>query len=491
MKMIIVCLMLLCCAGKVCAQPPDTLWTHTYGGGNSDESVNIVQTGDNGLLIAGETWSFGAGSSDMYIVKTAVSGAVQWTRTYGGIYGELCNALCKTAEGGFVLAGVTESFGSNIPHFNNIYVVKLAMNGDTIWTRTVGGIEDDASYSVQPVTTGGVIVAGYTRSFGSDTRHANMFLLKLAPNGDSLWLHTYGNTTHQTWGYSVATTSDGGFATLGETEGGTGSSDVYIVKTDSIGSEIWTSQFSINQGDFPCTIREISGGFIVAGSANSDTLFRDTQMFLAKLDFNGDTLWTKTYSGHGYDLDCYDMQVTLDGGFILVGTTWNPAPFPAHQNIYLIRTDSSGNLLWERQYGQSYEDEGRAIAVLPDGGYAIAGSVHTIGAAWDYYLVRTERDPALETRDHPMQAPHAIQFVTYPNPFNSACTIRFSLTKDTKITVELFDINGRLINLLLDGNIVRGTHDIKLSGSLLSSASYFVRLTGNGIQQTQRIMLIK
>jgi hypothetical protein len=123
------------------AQPnPDTLWTRTYGGGSYDEAYSVQQTADGGYIVAGYTESFGAGWEDFYLVKTNSSGEPLWTRTYGGSGGDCAYSVQQTTDGGYVVAGFTYSFGAGNADF---YLVKTNSQGDTLWTRTYGGSSYD------------------------------------------------------------------------------------------------------------------------------------------------------------------------------------------------------------------------------------------------------------------------------------------------------------------------------------------------------------
>jgi len=451
----------------------------------------MTRAQDGGFVLGGYTSSFGSGNHDLYVVKTDGSGALEWSVVCGGQSGDECYGISTCPNGAFIAAGNTWSFGPGVPDWCNIYVVRFTANGDTVWTRVFGGDRDDFANGVCATSDGGGIVTGMTRSYGTSTFHFDMYLLKITANGDSEWMQTYGGAQTNEEGWGVLSLACGGYVAAGSTTGGSGSSDVYVVRTDSLGTATWITQFSIDQGDYPRAIHVVPGGFVIAGSAAPDTLSRASKMFLARLDDNGDTLWTKLYSGNGFDLECYDMQVTMDGGYILAGVTYDPFPFPAWSNSYLIRTDSAGNELWRGEYGQYYEDEGHAVAALDDGSYVIAGSVHTLGAAWDDYLVRTERDPALVIRDRAVHAPSAIQLSAYPNPFNSATVFSFSLPHTANVELKVYDVTGRLVQTLSQAKLPAGEHEIKLDAGAWPSGIYFARMQAGAVSKTVKIALIR
>jgi hypothetical protein len=178
MKHIRTILLLLACVQASLAQPdPDTLWTRTYGGIGEELAYSVQQTADGGCVVSGYTESFGAGVSDFYLVKTDSQGDTVWTRTYGGGYADYGRSVQQTTDGGYVVAGYTYSFGAGSSDF---YIVRTNTQGDTLWTRTYGGSSGDYACSVQQTADGGYVVAGYTRSFGAGS--LDFYLVKTGPD---------------------------------------------------------------------------------------------------------------------------------------------------------------------------------------------------------------------------------------------------------------------------------------------------------------------
>jgi len=208
----------------------DTRWTRTYGGPSWDGGYSVVLTSDGGYIIAGETWSFGAGVIDIYLIKTDSLGDTIWTKTYGGTGWDCGRSVTQTSDGGYIIAGYTESYGVG----GDFYLIKTDENGDTIWTRTYGGTGWDCGRSVAQTSDGGYIIAGYTRSYGAGAD--DVYLIKTDSLGDTLWTRTYGGTDYE-YGYLLAQTSDGGYIVVGNTYSyGAGMTDVYLIKTDSLGN---------------------------------------------------------------------------------------------------------------------------------------------------------------------------------------------------------------------------------------------------------------
>ncbi len=208
----------------------DTLWTRTYGGAGEDYAFSARQTKDSGFIICGTTYSYGAGQSDIYLVKTDAAGDTQWTRTYGGTEHEHGHSVLQTADSGYVICGTTYSFGAGDA---DIWLIRTDADGDTLWTRTFGGDTADLGHSVFATSDGGFVLCGQTMSFGAGSYDA--WLIKTDSIGDTLWSRTFGGTSDDR-GYSVQQTADGGYVIDGYTNSfGAGEGDFYLIKTDADG----------------------------------------------------------------------------------------------------------------------------------------------------------------------------------------------------------------------------------------------------------------
>jgi hypothetical protein len=208
------------------------IWTKTYGGTNDDTAFSVQQTSDGGYIVAGYTYSFGAGYSDFFLIKTDANGNIQWAKTYGGTRWDYASSVQQTSDGGYIVAGGTYSFGAGWD--DDIFLIKTDANGNIQWAKTYRGASGDGAMSVQQTSDGGYIVANYTLSFGAGW--LNIFLIKTDANGNVQWAKTYGGTV---WDmpFSVQQTSDGGYIVAGATSSfGTGSGDIFLIKTDANGN---------------------------------------------------------------------------------------------------------------------------------------------------------------------------------------------------------------------------------------------------------------
>jgi hypothetical protein len=357
-------------------------FARTYGGTGYDVGWSVQQTSDGGYIVAGWTHSFGAGG-DIFLIKTDANGNIQWAKTYGGTNGDYAFSVQQTSDGGYIVAGVTASFGAGI---DDIFLIKTDANGNVQWAKTYGGTTNDYAFSVQQTSDGGYIVAGSTVSFGAGS--FDFFLIKTDANGNVQWAKTYGGTSWDE-AYSVQQTSDGGYIVAGYTNSfGAGWDNIFLIKTDANGNIIWAKTYRGTGVDVASSVQQTSdGGYIVAGSTNSfGGPFYD--IFLIKTDASGNIIWTKTYGGMNSD-GASSVQQTSDGGYIVAG--WTHSFGAGSYDIFLIKTDANGNVQWAKTYGGTSDDWTYSVRQTSDGGYIVAVYTESFGAgSSDIFLVKTD-----------------------------------------------------------------------------------------------------
>ena len=369
-------------------QPPDTLWTRSFGGNDNDYAYSVEQTNDGGYIIAGRTRSFGAGGYDIFLIRTDVAGDTLWIRTYGGpgSYDE-CRSVQQTPDSGFILVGTTNSYGAG---FEDIFILKTNINGDSIWMRTFGGGSVDHGREVQQTNNGGYIVAGLTQSYGAG--RGDVYLIQTDAEGNTIWTRTFGGSGNDS-GRSIQKTSDGGFIITGETSAGIGGYNVYLIKTDSSGNSQWLRSYGGSSNDNGYCVHQTSdGGYIITGKTSSFGFGRD-DVYLIKTDADGDTLWTRTFGGSEMDIG-YAVLQTSDGGYIVAGE--NSSIGAGLSDAYLIKTDANGNTLWTQTYGDSLFEFFGDIQPTFDAGYILCGSKSSSGPSDpNVWLVKLEGEMTL------------------------------------------------------------------------------------------------
>lgn len=362
------------------SSPTDgTVWARTLGGPQADGVYSVQPIPGGGFVLAGVTASGGAGGNDMYVARTDASGSPIWEAAFGGSQNE--DALCAipTSDGGFVAVGYTESYGAGK---KDAYLVKMDADGDFQWQRTFGGSDDDRAYSVHETSTGGLAVVGYTKSFGGQGR--NIYLVMTDAEGNHPVEKNFGGAGSD-FAFSVDETYDHGFIIAGSTDGwGTGDYDVYLLRTDSAGDYVWDKTFSAQENQAALFVRETAEhGFILAGYTHL-LGHLDLDMYLIKTDSDGNMVWDGTYGGNNDDL-AQAVSETTDGGFVAAGYTYSFGAGGA--DAYVVKTGAELSMVWDETYGGSQNDGGAAIQLDPNGGFIVAGYTESYGVGSDDIFV--------------------------------------------------------------------------------------------------------
>jgi len=427
-------------------------WQRTYGGTNDEYGQSVQQTADGGYIVTGGTYSFGAGNGDVWLVKTNASGDTLWTRTYGGTDWDEGYSVQQTSDGGYIVAGTTYSFGAG---YEDVYLIKTNASGDTLWTRTYGGAVFDYGYSVRQTTDGGYIVAGSTSSFGNGNQ---VYLIKTNALGDTLWTRNYGEAGDD-YGRSVQQTTDGGYIVAGSTSSFGNSYQVYLIKTNASGDTLWTKTYGGTSEDWGFSIQQTSDtGCVVAGWTTS--FGNNSQIYLIKVNAFGDTLMTRTYGGLDWDQG-FSVQQTSDRDYIVAGSSDS---FGDSSQVYLIKTNASGDTLWTRTCGGAGNDGASSVQQTSDGGYIIAGTTGSFGNGWQIYLIKTDANGNVGVEVSPSHQSRVTGYGVFPNPFTSFA----SVPGHSSERFALYDISGRKI----------GTYKGDRIGEGLAAGVYFLKPEG-------------
>jgi hypothetical protein len=352
-------------------------WSRTFGGENLDFGYSVQQTSDGGYVIAGVTVSFGAGGYDVWLIKTDFDGNKVWDKTFGGTGWDEAYSVQQTSDGGYVIAGETESYGAGEC---DVWLIKTDATGRKVWDRTFGGAGRDVAHSAQQTSDGGYIIAGSTDSYGAG--YLDVWLIKTNADGNRVWDRTFGGAGWDE-AHSVKQTSDGGYIIAGETESyGAGWDDVWLIRTDASGSKVWDRTFGGERNDLGYSVQQTTdGGYIVVGETDSYGA-GSGDVWLIKTDANGYKVWDRTFGGGAGSA----VQQARDGGYIIAGKCRTGT---VYTDAWLIKTDASGNKTWDRALGGTADDEATSVQQTLDGGYIITGWTFLVGAgANDVWLIK-------------------------------------------------------------------------------------------------------
>nr|QNO49728.1 hypothetical protein BFOKDAJI_00030 [Methanosarcinales archaeon ANME-2c ERB4]QNO50514.1 hypothetical protein LKCECFIB_00006 [Methanosarcinales archaeon ANME-2c ERB4]QNO50667.1 hypothetical protein FFGHKCHG_00021 [Methanosarcinales archaeon ANME-2c ERB4] len=378
--------------------PPSEQWNRTFGGTQSDCAYSVQQTSDGGFILAGMTTSYGTPVYDFWLIKTDANGKEQWNRTFGGkrehdMVGDVAYSAVQTSDGGYILAGMTTSYGSGS---SDVWLIKVDTNGNEQWNRTFGGKNRDYAYSVSQTSDGGYLIVGCIRSYDP---YGDAWLIKTDANGNEQWSKTFGGK-YEDVAYSGHQTIDGGYILIGKTGSyGAGYFDAWLIKTDANGKEQWNRTFGGTEGNYAYADTACAGhqtrdrGYILAGKTGSyGAGYFDA--WLIKTDANGKEQWNRTFGGIRDDY-VRSVQQTSDGGYILAGKIC-----PCRSGaivVRLIKTDTDGDQQWNKVFERC---EAYSVQQVSDGGCVIAGQIYPDSppSSSDVWLVKVagaEADAAL------------------------------------------------------------------------------------------------
>lgn len=278
-------------------------WQNNYGDDSINYAYSIRQINDGGYIVAGDRGWYDPAGHDFLIIKLTFDGAVEWSKTFGGSFDDYPSSILQTAEGGYIVAGATASYGAGD---SDIWILKLASNGMIEWQKTYGGSATENAISLQQTIEGGYIIAGSISTSGKKTE---FLVLKISSDGDVEWGKTYGGNENE-YAYSISQTFDGGYIIAGETRSFGQSKDILILKLNALGSIEWQKKYGGSQEEEAISILQTIGGeYIVA--CTSDTYGAGGQdILILKLLPNGEINSSCPF----IDITCADVSDLDIGG---------------------------------------------------------------------------------------------------------------------------------------------------------------------------------
>ena len=354
-------------------------WNKTFGGGDNDYGYRIAECNDGGYAIAGVTYSYGGSDRDGWLIRVDDSGNCIWNVTFGGSYDDEFRDIVECSDGGFAMVGVTNSYGAG---GEDVWLVKTDANGNHLWNKTYGGGSNDRGRALIECSLGGFAIAGYRIGAGWDG-----WLIRTNDTGDVEWSQTYGAVGDQRF-EDIVECANGDFALAGWT-GILETERFWLVRTDSSGTQLWSKSYNGASAERCVSVVECSsGGFAMTGWTKSYGA-GGLDIWLVRTNASGNHLWNTTFGGTSSD-SAGEVIELPSGGFAIVGSTDS---FGAGNNdLWLIRTNATGQHLWNLTCGGALGDGGSGLVRLQNGTYVLVGSTESYGAGGsDAWLVAIQR----------------------------------------------------------------------------------------------------
>jgi hypothetical protein len=312
-------------------------WSRSFGGNLTDMCISVIATNDNGYLMCGESKTPGTGIYSAYLIKTDSSGIMQWQKKYYGDYEANGRGVVQIDDSGYIFCGSTwaEPNGQS-----DVYLVKINLEGDTIWTKKFGGPEDDWPQTMVSTNDGGLAICGSTRNTQNGVE--NIYVIKTDAQGNLLWENNYGSPTYDL-GKKIIETSDGGLVVCGQsTNSNAGYLDFIVLRINNDGDEIWQKYFGSDDAAWGMSIAETSDAGFVACGAIRKSGSENISVWLVKVDENGIEEWNKQI-GIVENQKNFGMDIinTNAGGLAICGYTKAVGTLQ-WMNLLLITTDEFG-----------------------------------------------------------------------------------------------------------------------------------------------------
>ena len=351
----------------------------------------------------------------------------------------------QISDGGYIVTGTTNSGGAG---GYDGFLARLDDAGSPLWERTYGTSSWDLVHGLD-VLADGFVMTGQTYSSGDGS--GDMWLVRTDLEGEELWSRTF-DSPGQDEGRSVRTTSDGGFIVAGSTSLDGDDPNVLVVRYDQAGNEVWHSASGGPGVELGYSVDALNdGGFVVVGYTTSFSARR--QMFMARYDAGGSELWSRAITGSGNDWEARAVRELSDGNFAVAGYTKEYGA--GGKDCSLLFTDPGGNFISGPTYGGTADDEAWSLDLTDDGGYLIAGSTKSYGPGIEaMFVIRSDGDTlngSVVTALDPLSVPSVQtndQVLYHPNPIASGGVLTFSGSLSPTSAITLLDVQGRIVSSL-------------------------------------------
>jgi len=351
----------------------------TYGGERTDIAFSGIQTLDKGILLGGTTNSFSSAGFDFWVIKTNQSGKIQWDKYFGGGGDDSISSIIQNSDGSYILAGYSNSINDNDFDY---FLIKMSAEGKIRWYKNYGGVKEDKTSCLINTSDGGYVLAGYSNSYNDD--NFDFLILKTDNNGEFQWYKTYGG--YKTDKAScIIQSDDGGFLIVGESNSfGAGGYDFWLVKTDSNGFMEWNRTFGGVNMEYPqSVIQSDDGGFLIVGESNSFGA-GGYDFWLVKTDSNGFMEWNRTFGWKENDHAKSVVQMN-DSSFLIAGYSEKFLSY----GLQLYKTDRQGYLQCEKEFSSYVDMFLNSFFLTDDNKYLMTGFILSRNPNMDFLILKS------------------------------------------------------------------------------------------------------
>jgi hypothetical protein len=447
-----------------------------YGGSGDDGGMSVLQTYDNGFIVVGRTYSMGNGLTDVFVIRTDEYGDTLWSRAVGGSGNEEGYSVKKINDTEYIICGYTTSYGAGS---SDVYLIKINDTGDTLWTNVFGGFGSEAGWDVIVTSDSGFIITGITSTFG--VGDYAVYIIKADSDGNQEFTNFFELKTSNI-GNEIIETSDGNYLIVGTTfSSSLNSKDCFVAKIDINGDTLWTKKYGGFLDDWGNAIIESGdGNYIVMGGTESFGA-GGVDVFLTKISPSGTEIWTKTIGGSG-DETSGDIELCSDLNFVI---TCSSSSFSIGDlDVLIAKTNTTGDTLWTRTYGLGGDEIGTSIKQSNDNGFIISGFTTSYGGNYDAYLVKTNPQGVAG-----IDQTHSQNYFVkvFPNPCYDELTIEINRFFAGQIEISFLGLDGTVYKR----NIYRNySKQIEMNISNIPSGIYLLKIVTDSFSDAIKLQII-
>ena len=475
----------------------DTLWARYYNGpANRRDVARSVSVDVSGnVYVVGE--SYGTSDYDIATVKYNASGDFQWASRYNGPANGADGgaSVAVDASGNVYVTGYSDGDASPVLRQDDFVTIKYDAAGAGQWARRYNGpgAFHDIGRAVAVDASGNVYITG--ESSGSGTRY-DYATIRYNPAGDSLWVRRYnGPANYNDRSTALRLDGKGGVYVTGSSDGSSSSNQDYAtIKYDTAGTEQWLSRYDGPGGGDDAFALSCDGGnnvYVTGESRGPAPSYSYDYLTLRLNAVTGDTIWSARYDGGALGLDAA-ISVAVDARGIVLVTGYSTGT-SSQLDVATLGYDSLGAQRWARRYSSngSFNDQGVAVALDHLGTIYVAGSSYGGAQGNNFILFKFTDTGGAVGVEQPAGAYEFSLSDNYPNPFNPETTIEFMVAHAGPVTLEVFDMLGRKLETLVEGELAAGRYRFVWSARGLASGMYAYRLRSGEYSAVKKLLVLK